>query len=176
MTRVSILARRRHRKANDPGLAAASGLWLASVRVAVVLTGAWLCATAAGASVLSAEMQNALHTQKEIYVATRRADGSRSNAAPVWFWSDGRAVYFSTSPKSHKARRIRSGSPVFFSLAGRDGPFTEGRPEIVTDLDLVGRLGDAYANKYWIAWFGLFRPNPARVASGKTMVVKVTWP
>lgn len=145
-----------------------------STMVTVVLTGALLLATAASASVLSAEAQDALRTQKEIYVATRRADGSRSNAAPIWFWSDGRAVYFSTSPRSHKVRRIRKGSPVFFSLAGTDGPFIEGRPEIVTDPELVSRLGDEYANKYWIAWLGLFRPRPARVASGKTIVVKVT--
>jgi hypothetical protein len=70
----------------------------------------------------------ALRTQKEIYVATRRADGSRSKAAPIWFWSDGRVLYFSTSPASHKAKRIRKGSPVFFSLQARTGRSSKGRP------------------------------------------------
>ncbi len=142
--------------------------------VAILFASVLLLATARSAGALPADVQTALHTQKEIYVATRRADGSRSKAAPIWFWSDGRVLYFSTSPDSHKARRIRKGSPVFFSLQGKDGPFYEGTAEIVTDLELVGRLGDEYAHKYWIAWMGLFRPRPSRVADGKTMVVRVT--
>lgn len=142
--------------------------------VALVLASAVLLATARSASALPADVQTALRTHKEIYVATRRADGSRSKAAPIWFWSDGRVLYFSTSPDSHKAKRIRKGSPVFFSLQGKDGPFIEGTAEVVTDLELVGRLGDEYAHKYWIAWMGLFRPRPGRVADGKTMVVRVT--
>jgi general stress protein 26 len=142
--------------------------------VAIVLAGALLLATAQSSSALPAEVRSALRTQKEIYVATRRADGSRSTAAPIWFWWDGSVLYFSTSPSSHKAKRIRKGSPVFFSLQGKDGPFFEGTAEIVTDLELVRRLGDEYAHKYWIAWLGLFRPRPSRVADGKTTVVKVT--
>lgn len=142
--------------------------------VTLVLVSALVLATARSAGALPAATQSALRTQKEIYVATRRADGSRSQAAPIWFWSDGRVLYFSTSPDSHKARRIRKGSPVFFALQGKDGPFFEGTAESVTDLELVGRLGDEYAHKYWIAWWGLFRPRPGRVAGGKTMVVKVT--
>lgn len=142
--------------------------------VTLVLVSALVLATARSAGALPAATQSALRTQKEIYVATRRADGSRSQAAPIWFWSDGRVLYFSTSPDSHKAKRIRKGSPVFFSLQGKDGPFFEGTAEIVTDLEVVKRLGDEYAHKYWIAWWGLFRPRPGRVAGGKTMVVKVT--
>jgi len=142
--------------------------------VTLVLVSMFLLATARSTSALPADVQSALRTQKEIYVATRRADGSRSTAAPIWFWSDGRVLYFSTSPDSHKAKRIRKGSPVFFSLQGKDGPFFEGTAEIVTDLELVGRLGDEYSHKYWIAWMGLFRPRPGRVADGKTMVVRVT--
>ena len=142
--------------------------------VILVLVSMFLLATARSTNALPADVQSALRTQKEIYVATRRADGSRSTAARIWFWSDGRVLYFSTSPDSHKAKRIRKGSPVFFSLQGKDGPFFEGTAEIVTDLELVGRLGDEYSHKYWIAWMGLFRPRPGRVAAGKTMVVRVT--
>ena len=42
-----------------------------------------------------------------------------------------------------------------------------------SNLQLVERLGDEYAKKYWIAWLGFFRPRAARVSSGKTVVVKV---
>ncbi len=127
----------------------------------------------AGAAVLPTDVQQALRTRKEIWVATRRADGTRSSAAPVWFWWNGTDLYFSTGPDTHKAKRIRRGSPVYFSVAGKDGPFFEGKPEIVNDLQLVERLGDEYAKKYWIAWLGFFRPRAARVSSGKTVVVKV---
>jgi general stress protein 26 len=141
---------------------------------AIIFASGLLLATASSASALPATVQDALRTQKEIYLATKRADGSRSTAAPIWFWSDGHVLYFSTSPDSHKGKRIRKGSPVFVSLQGKDGPFFEGTAEIVTDLELVGRLGDEYARKYWIAWIGFFRPRPGRVADGKTIVVKVT--
>jgi general stress protein 26 len=131
---------------------------------------------AAPATALSPEMQAALSDEKEIYVATRRADGSRSSAAPVWFWWDGQYAYFTTAPDSHKGKRIHRGSPVYVSVQGREGPFVEGTSEIITDLDLVARLGDKYKDKYWIAWLGLFRPRPERVRTGKTMAVKVSFP
>jgi len=129
-------------------------------------------ATAAAGS-LPVDVQQALRTQKEIWVATRRADGSRSTAAPIWFWWDGANLYFSTGPDTHKAKRIRAGSPVYFSVAGKEGPFFEGEPEIVDNLRLVEQLGDEYSKKYWIAWLGFFRPRAARVSSGKTVVIKV---
>jgi len=141
---------------------------------AIAFASVLLVAMAHSADALPADVLSALRTQKEIYVATRRADGSRSTAAPIWFWYDGRVLYFSTSPTSHKAKRIRKGSPVFFSVQGKDGPFFEGTAEVVTDLELVRRLGNEYSHKYWIAWLGLFRPRPSRVADGKTMVVRVT--
>jgi general stress protein 26 len=120
-------------------------------------------------------VQTALQTQKEIYIATRRADGSRSAAVPVWFWWDAahQVLYTSTAPEAHKAKRIRKGSPVYVSVQGKDGPFFEGTAELVTDLQLVERLGKAYSQKYWIAWLGFFRPRPERVSAGKTVVVKV---
>jgi nitroimidazol reductase NimA-like FMN-containing flavoprotein (pyridoxamine 5'-phosphate oxidase superfamily) len=94
---------------------------------------------------------------------------------PVWFWWDGTHLYFTTSPDSHKAKRIRRGSPMLVSTAGDAGPFVEGRAEIIDDLDVVARMGEAYNEKYWIAWLGFFRPRPDRVAEGKTVAVRVTF-
>jgi general stress protein 26 len=142
------------------------------VTIGALLLGAF--AMVVSAQPLPPDVQAALQSQKQIWVATRRADGSRSEAAPIWFWSDGRLLYFSTGPETHKAKRIQRGSPIYFSLAGKDGPFFEGTPEQVSDLQLVERLGNEYSKKYWIAWLGLFRPRAARVSSGKTVVVKVT--
>jgi general stress protein 26 len=144
--------------------------------LAVSISGLAAPGLAAPATALSPEMQTALNDGKEIYVATRRANGSRSSAAPVWFWWDGQYVYFTTAPDSHKGKRIRRGSPVYVSVQGKEGPFVEGTAETITDLDLVARLGDEYKDKYWIAWLGLFRPRPERVRAGKTMAVKVSFP
>lgn len=144
--------------------------------LSIALAGLFVLAVVtAGAQALPGDVQTALQTQKEIYLATRRADGSRSTAVPVWFWWDAanQVLYTSTSPEAHKAKRIRKGSPVYISLQGKGGPFFEGTAEFVTSLQLVERLGKEYANKYWLAWLGFFRPRPARVSAGKTLVVKV---
>jgi general stress protein 26 len=132
-------------------------------------------AVAAAAQALPADVQTALQTQKEVYIATRRADGARSAAVPVWFWWDARnqLLYTSTSPDAHKAKRIRKGSPVYVAVQGKDGPFFEGKAEFVTDLKLIEHLGTEYSNKYWIAWLGFFRPRADRVSAGKTVVLKV---
>lgn len=130
-------------------------------------------AVTAGAEPMPPEMKPALATAKQIYIATQRADGSRSKAVPIWFWWDGTHLYFTTAPDAHKAKRIRRGSPVFVSLEGADGPFAQGRGEIIDDLAVVTRMGEAYSEKYWIAWAGLFRPRSERVAEGKTVAVRV---
>ncbi|MBI1817869.1 MAG: pyridoxamine 5'-phosphate oxidase family protein [Deltaproteobacteria bacterium] len=133
-----------------------------------------VAATARAAS-LPADVQGALKTQSEIYIATRRADGARSAAVPVWFWwdADNQILYTSTSPDAHKVKRIRKGSPVFVAVQGKDGPFFEGTAEIVTDPQLVERIGNGYSDKYWVAWLGLFRPRASRVSAGKTVVMKI---
>jgi len=142
-------------------------LFASLVVVAVAMT--------AVAEPLPDDMKGALGAQKELYVATRRADGSVSKAVPIWFWWDGKDLYFTTSPDSYKAKRIRRGSPVLVAVKGAEGPFVEGRGEIITDLALVARMGEAYSDKYWIAWLGLFRPRPDRVADGKTVAVRVVF-
>ncbi len=123
---------------------------------------------------LSAGAAAALKTEKEIYVATRRKSGEWSKAAPIWFMYDGEAVYFTTSPTAYKAKRIKRGSPVRVWVGSNDGPSFTGKAEIVEDSAIVARMGEAYGQKYWIAWLGLFRPRVDRVEAGKTVAVKVT--
>lgn len=143
-------------------------LALATAALAIVATPA--------RAALAPEFEQVLRTASTIDVATRRADGSRSTAAPVWFWWHDGILYFTTSPTSHKGRRIRRGSPVYVSVSGANGPFLEGKTEIINDLDLVARMGEAYNQKYWIAWLGFFRPRSDRVRDGKTIAIKVTFP
>lgn len=142
-----------------------------STLVALTVLGAQLSTAAA----LTPELERALRENGTIYLATRRADGTRSSAAPVWFWWDGKNIYSTTSPGSHKAKRLRRGSPVYFSFSP-DGPFIETTAEIITDLDVVARMGDEYNKKYWIAWLGFFRPRPDRISDGKTIAFKLTLP
>jgi PPOX class probable F420-dependent enzyme len=118
----------------------------------------------------------ALRTSKEIYVATRRTDGSTSKVVPVWFMYDGDAVYFATGPTSHKAKRIKKGSPLLVWVGRPDGPHFVGKAELSKDPELAARMAPVYSQKYWIAWLGLFRPNPDRVRSGKTVLVKISPP
>jgi len=122
----------------------------------------------------SPELAHALANAKQIYVATRRADGAQSKVVPVWFMADDSAVYFTTGPESHKARRIAKGSPLFVWVGRADGPHFVGRAELVRDPDLAARMAPVYDRKYWISWLGFFRPRPDRVREGKTVIVKVT--
>lgn len=140
--------------------------------VGLILLGGILAATV-GAAELPSDVVAALRTSKEIYVATRRHDGSRSKVVPVWFMYDGYAVYFATGPKSYKARRIRHGSPLFVWVGSATGPHFVGKATLEKDPELAARMAPEYSRKYWIAWLGFFRPDPERVRSGKTILVKV---
>jgi general stress protein 26 len=133
-----------------------------------------LTVSAQGAEPLSATIEKALTTESYIYVATRRANGEWSTSAPIWFCYDAGAIYFTTGPSSHKGRRIRRGSPVRIWVGRKDGPLIEGEAQVITEPALIERMSTAYGQKYWIAWLGFFRPRVSRVASGKTLAVRVT--
>jgi len=138
-----------------------------AVLAAIVLEGV------ARAEGFSPDVRDALRTSKHIYVATRRADGTTSAKAPVWFMVDGDAVYFTSAPDSHKVARIRHASPLFVWVGTADGPHFEGKAEVLSDPALAERMAPAYREKYWIAWLGFFRPRPDRVRAGKTVIVRV---
>jgi hypothetical protein len=131
--------------------------------------------TPAYATSLPAEATTALQSSDLIYVATKRRDGQRSSAAPIWFYytGDGK-LFFTTSPDAWKAKRIERGSPLYIWVGKKDGPFLIGDAESVTDPNLVDQMGRAYSDKYWIAWLGFFKPRSARVTSGKTNAYLVT--
>ena len=111
---------------------------------------------------------------KEIYVATERKDGTRSQVVPVWFGYMDNAIWFTTSPGSHKGRRAKRGSPMYVSAQGQDGPFVKTNAEVIKEGALADRLGEIYSQKYWIAWAGFFRPSRSRNESGKTILLRLT--
>ncbi len=127
------------------------------------------------AAALDSDTIAQLQTAKEIYVSTTRKSGEWSSAAPVWFWYADEVIYLTASPSSYKAKRITSGrNAVRIAVGGKDGPTFTGKAEIFTDAAIVGRMGEAYNNKYWLAWLGFARPRVSRVESGKTVAIKVT--
>ncbi len=121
-----------------------------------------------------AEFLSQLQRSKEIYVATQRKDGKRSAATPVWFGVLDDTIWFATRTGSYKAKRVRRGSPVFVSAKGKDGPFIETRAEISNDGAMADRLGTIYAQKYWRAWLGMFRPGHEKIAAGTDVLVHLT--
>jgi hypothetical protein len=141
-----------------------------------VLCGIFVAAIASASAGFSPEVTGALQSSKEIYVATKRPNGTLSKVVPVWFMFDGEAIYFATLPTSHKAKRIAKGSPLYVWVGSADGPHFVGPAELVRDPDVAARMAPVYAKKYWIAWLGLFKPNAERVRSGKTLIVKVRPP
>jgi len=136
---------------------------------------AWMAKPSwARAASVSPTAEAALRASDLIYVATRRKSGERSSVRPIWFCYDQGQLFFTTSPTSWKAKRIARGSPLYIWVGSENGPFLTGRAEPVSDAALVDRMGEAYAKKYWIAWFGLFRPRAERVTTGKTKAYLVT--
>lgn len=115
-----------------------------------------------------------LDAAKEIYVATERKDGTRSKPVPVWFGYMDNALWFTTSPDSHKGKRVKRGSAMYVSAQGENGPFIKTKAEVIKDGALAERLGEVYSKKYWIAWLGFFRPSRARNESGKTILLRLT--
>ena len=150
--------------------ASASAMWTLNLALAITA----LAVAMAGAAGFSPEVANALRSSKQIYVATKRADGTPSKVVPVWFMFDGDAIYFSTGPQSYKAKRIAKGSPLLVWVGSADGPHFVGPAELIRDPEVAARMAPAYDQKYWISWLGFFRPRPERVKAGKTVIVKVT--
>ena len=139
----------------------------------MIVLGGVFAAAIAGAGGFSPDVTTALQTSKEIYVATKRANGSLSKVVPVWFMFDGDAIYFATLPSSYKAKRLKKGGPLYVWVGKADGPHFVGHAEILTDPEIAAKMAPVYAQKYWIAWLGLFKPNPERVRTGKTVIVKI---
>jgi hypothetical protein len=129
----------------------------------------------ARAAALPPATEAALRSSDTIYVATRRKDGSLSAVAPIWFYYRGDGtLFFTTSPDAWKAKRIAAGSPLYIWVGAEDGPFVQGQAQPTTDAALIDQMGAAYAQKYWIAWAGFFKPRSSRVAEGKTKAYVVT--
>jgi PPOX class probable F420-dependent enzyme len=85
---------------------------------------------------------------RTIWVSTTRPDG-RPHAVPVWYWWNGRDVYFTTPPGSQKAHNLAFQPWVIVHAGdGDDTIILEGRAEIVIDQAERERVNGAYMEKY----------------------------
>jgi hypothetical protein len=46
--------------------------------------------------------------------------------------------------------------------------------EIVKDGAIADRLGEMYAQKYWMAWLGMFRPSHDKLEAGEDVLIHLT--
>jgi hypothetical protein len=68
---------------------------------------------------------------------------------PVWFWWDGRDVYFITQRSTQKARNLAHASwAVVHAGDGDDAIILEGRVDAVVDPDELARIDAGYQAKY----------------------------
>jgi PPOX class probable F420-dependent enzyme len=99
-------------------------------------------------------VEEQLAKSRNYWITTVRKNG-RAHAMPVWgLWMDG-AVMFSTGRGSVKARNIaRDAEMVVHLESGDEVVIIEGRAEVETDKQVLGRFVEAYEKKYD------FRPDP----------------
>lgn len=140
----------------------------------VLALGALVLGAVIASASFAPDVVSALKTEKDLYVATQRPDGSQSKVSPIWFMYDGDAVYFTTVPTSYKAKRVAKGSPLLIWVGSEKGPHFVGKGEILKDPAVAAKMAPVYDQKYWISWLGFFRPRPDRVRDGKTVIIKVT--
>ncbi len=85
---------------------------------------------------------------RNYWICSTRPDG-RPHAAPVWgVWYEG-TLYFSSDRESRKARNLTASPEVVVHLeSGDDSVILEGVVEVIDDMELLRRVGKAYALKY----------------------------
>lgn len=89
-----------------------------------------------------------LQSFRSIWVSTTRPDG-RPHAMPVWYWWDGRNIYFTSAKVSQKARNLaRQPWAIIHAGDGDDVIILEGPVTVVTDPAEIARANAAYMEKY----------------------------
>src|SRR5215218_2929846 len=88
-----------------------------------------------------------LRALREIWVATASRAGP-PDAVRVWFWWDGRAIYFTTKGHGRQARNIaHHPSVVAHNGDGTDPIIVKGEAEVVVDADELAQVDSAYRVK-----------------------------
>lgn len=89
-----------------------------------------------------------LAAARSIWLSTTRPD-VRPHCVPVWFWWDGAAVYFNTSPRTQKGRNLAVHPWAVAHLGdGDDTLILEGPVTPVIDPVELERIDVAFRSKY----------------------------
>ncbi len=94
------------------------------------------------------KIDNWLRAFRSIWLSTSRKDGG-PHAVPVWYWWDGRSIYFTAPRSSQKAKNLAHEPRIVVHAGdGDDVIILEGRAEIVTDRAEAERVNAEYMRKY----------------------------
>ncbi len=89
-----------------------------------------------------------LQSFRSIWVSTTRPDG-RPHAVPVWYWWDGRFIYFVSGEHGQKVRNLAQQPWVIVHAEDADDVIIlEGPSVVVTDPAERARVNAAYMEKY----------------------------
>jgi general stress protein 26 len=110
-----------------------------------------------------------------IYIATVRADGTQSAAAPIWFTTtDAGEILIQTAPSTVKAKRIRAGSPALIWIGTDSGPALIGKAEVTDDKAVQQKILGDFRSRYLRNRLGLIGPNQAKFDDGRIVAIKIT--
>jgi hypothetical protein len=89
-----------------------------------------------------------LRSARSIWISTTRPNG-RPHAVPVWYWWDGRDIYFATPSRSQKALNLRQQPwAIIHAGDGDDAIILEGPVQEVTLPDQLASINASYMEKY----------------------------
>ncbi|MBX7212506.1 MAG: pyridoxamine 5'-phosphate oxidase family protein [Thermoflexales bacterium] len=96
---------------------------------------------------LSPEIERRLDVERNLWLATARADGT-PHLIPVWFiWRDG-VAWICTGPESVKARNLRTQPKVMFALEDGDKPALAAAVATRTTQPFPAEIVAAFKQKY----------------------------
>ncbi|HEY7582583.1 MAG TPA: pyridoxamine 5'-phosphate oxidase family protein [Acidimicrobiia bacterium] len=89
-----------------------------------------------------------LRATRSMWIATVRPD-QRPHLVPLWFYWDGRAIYFDTGIKTVKRRNLSNNDRVMAHVGDGDDPIIiVGQARRVSDSDEISRVDQAFRAKY----------------------------
>ena len=89
-----------------------------------------------------------LRATRSMWIATVRPD-QRPHLVPLWFYWDGRAIYFDTGIKTVKRRNLSNNDRVMAHIGDGDDPIIIlGQARQVSDSDEISRVDQSFRAKY----------------------------
>jgi nitroimidazol reductase NimA-like FMN-containing flavoprotein (pyridoxamine 5'-phosphate oxidase superfamily) len=89
-----------------------------------------------------------LRCNRTIWISTTRPDG-RPHSVPVWFWWDGRYIYFPAAKDSQKMQNLAHQAWTVVHLSdGENAVLMIGEAALVTDIDEREKVDTSYREKY----------------------------